>query len=178
MFRCALILSVFLTPLAALADNGGTLNPEEMSFNSVMAKAIRGKVDMVACSQGYHITKAGRHAEARILFRRCVDAGYTGAMTWMSQLDDNGLGGPEDAKAAAAWDKMAAYAGDPIGMFNYGLDLIRGRGVQRDIDGGRAFIDKAATSGLKIAQELQDADYDVETVTPDADNWKYRKYVF
>lgn len=94
-------------------------------------------------------------------------------MTWMSQLDNNGLGGAYDPDAAADWDRRAADAGDPVGKFNYGLDLIRGHGVARDTERGRAMVDAAAADGLPIAQVLREADYDLDVVTPDADNWKY-----
>ena len=35
------------------------------------------------------------------------------------------------------------------------------------------WIDQAAEDGLEIAKRLQDANYDPDEVTPDADNWKY-----
>lgn len=174
MLRPLLIVGLLMlaSPLAQ-ADEDGTLNPEELSLGSVMERAVRGQVDMMTCAQGYFITKSGRHAMARALFERCAEAGYTGAMTWMAQLDDNGLGAPEDPAAAAAWDRRAAEAGDPVGLFNYGLDLMRGRGVAQDIDQGRRYVDRAAEAGLKVAKHLQDAGYDLDDVTPDADNWKY-----
>lgn len=168
VIACALIL----VPICAEAEDG-TLNPEELSLSSVMAKAMRGEVDMMTCAQGYFITKSGRHALARQLFERCAEAGYTGAMTWMAQLEDNGLGGPEDPAAAAEWDRRAAEAGDPVGQFNYGLDLMRGRGVEQDIALGQSYVDRAAESGLQVAKRLQAAGYDLDEVTPDADNWKY-----
>jgi len=61
---------------------------------------------------------------------------------------------------------------------NYGLDLLRGHGVPRDPILGRKFVDRAATAGLDVARELQDAAYDPAAVTPDADEWKYEKRVF
>ncbi|MCG8355750.1 MAG: hypothetical protein MI920_09285 [Kiloniellales bacterium] len=173
MLRTAVFVGVLMVALSPARAEDGTLNPEEMSLGSVMEKAVRGEVGMVTCAQGYFITKSGRHAMARVLFEKCAEAGYTGAMTWMAQLDDNGLGAPENPAAAAAWDRRAAEAGDPVGQFNYGLDLIRGRGVAQDIALGRRFVDRAAEAGLKIAKRLQDAGYDPEEVTPDADNWKY-----
>jgi uncharacterized protein len=94
-------------------------------------------------------------------------------MTWMSQLDDNGLGAPESPDAAAEWDRRAAQAGDPVGQFNYGLDLMRGRGVAQDEAAGRRLVDQAATKGLSSALRLQAAGYDLDVVTPDSDNWKY-----
>ncbi|MEM8789269.1 MAG: sel1 repeat family protein [Pseudomonadota bacterium] len=172
MLRTALILAAL--PLAAMAeDSGGTLNPDEMSWGSFLNRAEQGETGMVLCSMGYAMTKMGNHPAARTLFQNCAEDGYTGAMTWMSQLDNNGLGGAYDPDAAAEWDRKAAEAGDPVGKFNYGLDLIRGHGVARDEALGRAYVDAAARDGLAVARRLQAADYDLDEVTPDADNWKY-----
>ncbi len=166
-------LALCLIPLPALGDEGGTLNPEELTLNSAIAKAIRGETNMMVCAQGYFITKEGRHEEARAVFQNCAEAGYTGAMTWMSYMEQNGLGAPEDPAAAADWDLRAAEAGDPVGQFNYGLDLMRGYGVAQDDAAGRSYVDQAAGAGLDIAKRLQAADYDLDVVTPDADNWKF-----
>ncbi len=178
MVRPAIAL-LFATamPLAAetatKTDEFGTLNPQDTGFGRVMSNIDNGITDMTTCATGYYITKSGRHEMARRLFAACAEAGYTGAMTWMSQLDNNGLGADYNPDAAAAWDRRAAEAGDPVGKFNYGLDLLRGHGVARNERLGRALVDEAASDGLKIAQRLQAAGYDPEEVTPDADNWKY-----
>ena len=47
------------------------------------------------------------------------------------------------------------------------------RHVEMDEAKGRALIDEAAAEGVVAAQRLQAADYDLDEVTPDADNWKY-----
>ncbi len=165
--------SLLASPVLAGADDEGQLNPPEMGIARVLDNASKGQVDMVTCAAGYYITKKGDHEDARRLFRVCAEAGFTGAMTWMSQLDNNGLGGEYDPDAAARWDKRAAEAGDPVGKFNYGIDLMRGHGVARDEVAGRALVDEAASDGLQIAKRLQRADYDLDEITPDADNWKY-----
>ncbi len=159
--------------LASDSDSGGDLNPEEMTINRVLRDVGRGQVNMMTCAVGYGITKKGDHEDARKVFEACAAAGYTGAMTWMSQLDNNGLGGEYDPDRAAKWDRKAAEAGDPVGKFNYGLALIRGHGVAQDKAAGRALVDQAAADGLPVARRLQAADYDLDEVTPDADNWKY-----
>ncbi|MFT6451033.1 MAG: TPR repeat protein [Halocynthiibacter sp.] len=175
MYKFLIPIAVGLTALPVLAqnDSGGTLNPEEMTLNRVMTNSRSGATDMVTCATGYMLTKKGDHDLARELFLRCAEAGNTAAMTWMSQLDDNGLGGPENPDAAAQWSRQAAEAGDPVGKFNYGIAKMRGRGVAKDDAGGRALVDEAARDGLKIAKRLQGADYDLDEITPDADNWKY-----
>lgn len=151
----------------------GKLNPDEMTWQSQIEKAQRGETSMTLCASGYLMTKAGNHSAARAIFEACARDGYTGAMTWMSQLDNNGLGGEYDPDAAAEWDRRAADAGDSVGKFNYGLDLMRGHGVARNDTKGRSYVDQAAADGLEIAKRLQSADYDLDEVTPDADNWKY-----
>ena len=154
-------------------DPGGTLNPQDSGFGRVFLNVEEGVLDMTTCATGYYVTKSGRHELARKLFEACAAAGYTGAMTWMSQLDNNGLGDDYDPDSAANWDKKAADAGDPVGKFNYGLDLMRGHGVARNETLGRQYVDQAAQDGLQIAKRLQGAGYDLDEVTPDADNWKY-----
>lgn len=151
----------------------GTLNPQDTGISMLKRKIELGMTDTVTCAMGYYITKSGSHALARKFFEQCAAAGYTGAMTWMSQLENNGLGGDYSPDAAAEWDKRAADAGDPIGKFNYGLDLMRGHGVASNSALGRDYVDQAAREGLAIAKRLQGADYDLDEVTPDADNWKY-----
>jgi hypothetical protein len=128
---------------------------------------------MISCANAYYVHKGGKHTMAKPLFEKCAEAGFTRSMTFMAQLEDNGLGGPENAAAAAAWDKRAADAGDPVGKLNYGLDLMRGRGVAQDIALGKTYVDQAAEAGIDDAIRLQNADYDLDEVTPDADNWKY-----
>lgn len=88
-------------------------------------------------------------------------------------MEDNGFGGDYDPDSAAEWDRKAAEMGDPVGKFNYGLDLLRGHGVTKDEVAAKDWIDQAAEDGLEIAKRLQDANYDPDEVTPDADNWKY-----
>ena len=171
---CALALILLASP--ALAEDPaqfGVLNPDEMTWRSMVEGAERGETNMPLCASGYLLTKSGDHKSARTIFEACAAAGYTGAMTWMSQLDNNGLGGEYDPEASAAWDKAAADLGDPVGKFNHGLNLMRGHGVKRDEALGRRMVDEAAAEGLKIAKRLQAADYDLDEVTPDADEGRY-----
>lgn len=167
-------LLVWTLPVhAEQLDEGGTLNPDELSLDRMAQNAREGKLDMMTCASGYMMTKKGDHADARQTFGACANAGYTAAMTWLSQLDNNGLAGPYDPDSAAEWSRRAAEAGDPIGKLNHGLDLIRGYGIARDEAAGRALIDEAAEAGNSAAQRLRKAGYDPNEVTPDADNWRY-----
>lgn len=177
-----LILSViFTSPVFADSEHisdEGTLNPDEMSLSNSLARAARGDVNMVICSQGYVLTKKGDHKDARALFEACASKGWTASMTWMAYMEQNGFGADEDANQSAEWDRRAAEKGDPIGQFNYGLNLLRGYGVDQDLIAGQEFINKAASAGVKAAQQLKDADYDPRAVTPDTDEWKFEKRLY
>ena len=151
----------------------GVLNPEDTGVAMLKRKIEMGIIDSVTCSLGINATKNSDYVLSRELTKLCAEAGYTKAMTWMSQLDNNGLGGEYNPDASAEWDRRAAEAGDPVGKFNHGLNLMRGHGIGQDETLGRRFVDQAADEGLAIAKRLQGAEYDLNEVTPDADNWKY-----
>jgi TPR repeat protein len=158
---------------AKIENEFGILNPEDTGVAMLKRKIEMGVIDSVTCSLGINATKNSDHGLSRNLTRLCAEAGYTKAMTWMSQLDNNGLGAEFDPDTAARWDKRAADAGDRVGKFNHGLNLLRGHGIARDETLGWRYVDEAAKEGLPAAKRLRRADYDVDEVTPDADNWKY-----
>ena len=165
--------TVAAEPPVTVEDDLGILNPQDTGREMLTRKIEMGVIDSVTCSLGINVTKNDNHELARKLTRRCAEAGYTKAMTWMSQLENNGLGGEYNPDASAEWDQKAAEAGDPVGRFNHGLNLMRGHGIAQDEALGRRYVDQAAKDGLEIAKRLQGADYDLDEVTPDADNWKY-----
>lgn len=153
-------------------DEIGILNPDDTGRDMLRRKLAMGELDPVTCSLGFNNAKYDDLPLARRFAHRCAEAGVTKAMTWMSYLETNGLGGPVDLEAAALWDQRAADAGSPVGMYNYGLDLIQGKGVARNVSLGREYIDKAASLGLIEAKKLKAADYDPAVATPDADDWQ------
>ena len=184
-----LISAVFLCGFAAStlsaqelemrSDADGTHNPEELTFRGAMERLKQDESHPMDYALGYHAAKAGLHEEAKQLFAGGVKKlQSTQAMTWLSWMADNGLAGPEDPEAAAEWHRRAAEAGSEVGMFNYGLDLLRGRGVAMDEEKGREMIQAAAALGQPRAQHLIDNDYDLDSVTPDADNWKYEQLLY
>lgn len=149
----------------------GTLNPPDIGRETLRRKLEMGMLDPITCSLGFNTAKYDDHDLARRFALRCAETGITKAMTWMSHLEANGIGGEVNPVAAAEWDRRAAAAGDPVGMYNFGLDLLRGFGVARDEVLGRSYVDNAADLGLAIAEELRAANYDLDEVTPDADSW-------
>ena len=159
-------------------DSAGTLNPQELTID-YWARHVDDKTfDPKLCMFGYPAAKMGSHPAARRIFERCANAGVTGAMPWMSWTEENGYDKPSDPAKAALWDKRLADTGSSLGAFNYGLDLLRGRGVPQDVAEGRTFIDRAAAGGDATARELAAHDCDPEAVTPEADKDRYRKFGF
>lgn len=177
MTRFAILLTLLAAPVLA-QDGGGTLNPEELSMQGMIDRMRAGDSHPMMGIVGYGAAKAGLHDEAREIFETITREGNVQGMTWLSWMEDNGLGAPENPERAAELDRMAAEAGSEVAMFNYGLDLMRGRGTLDDPQAGRAMIDRAARMGDSSARHLIENDYDLDSVTPDADNWKYRKDFF
>ena len=178
MKRIILTLCVITFSVLARAEapptyefESGILNPADTGRDMLRRKIEMGITDSITCTMGINNTKYDNHKLAKKLARLCAEDGYVKAMTWMSHFEDNGIGGEVNPEAATEWDRRAAEAGDPVGRFNYGLKLIRGRGVAKNENLGREYVDQAANDGLKIAKRLQEADYDLDEVTPDADKW-------
>jgi len=169
-------LTVFAQP--TFAADAGEHNPEELSLAYFAEKIESGRIGPMASMHAYIAAKHGDNDTARRLFEILAERGDVPSMTWMAWLCDNGLGGPESAEAAAKWDRRAMLTGDSIGTLNYGLDLLRGRGVQKNVAEGRRLIDRAAALGDGTAKLLKASDYNLDVVTPDADNWKYNPYFF
>lgn len=126
----------------------------------------------------YGAAKAGMHDVAREIFTDSAERGNVQGMTWLSWMEDNALAGPEDPEAAAHWDRRAMELGSEVGAYNFGLDVLRGRGVPYDRALGEAIIQEAARMGSPDAQHLIESEFDLDAVTPDADEWKYKKKLF
>ncbi|MCH9806926.1 MAG: sel1 repeat family protein [Alphaproteobacteria bacterium] len=150
-----------------LADNDGVLNPSEYTLERILHKVERNELTDLECIYGYETAKHGMHDPARIIVRHCAEVKkLPQSMTFMAWMDENGYGldGGPDLVSAAKWDRRAAERGDSNAQYNYGLKLLRGRGVARDLDEGRRFIDLAAANGDTSAQELAADNYDLSNV--------------
>lgn len=174
-----LVASFCVAPAAALestSDADGDLNPQQLTVDYWVAKLDQKPFDIHICWMGYPAAKMGHHPAARRIFEACANAGVTGAMPWMAWTEENGYDKPSNPEAAAKWDKTLADTGSSLGAFNFGLDLLRGRGVPQDPIAGRDYIDRAAKDGDDTARELAASGYDPESVTPEADKDRYRKF--
>ncbi len=73
------------------------------------------------------------------------------AMTLIGVLHAQGAGVAQDAAKAAQWFRLGAQRGDRNAAFAYALALIRGEGVPRDTQAGRALLEETAAAGHAFA---------------------------
>lgn len=183
MIRLTLTLWVALLGSSAqaqsIADDYGTKNPEELSLKGAIERLKYGETHPMEFALGYAAAKSGAYDDAKRIFEGAVEKmNSVQAMSWLAWMADNGLAGPEDPEAAAEWDRRAAALGSEVAMFNYGLDLLRGRGVKQNDALGQKMVRSAASLGDTTAQHLIDNEFDVDSVTPDADDWKYNPKLY
>ncbi|MBX9575530.1 MAG: hypothetical protein K2X07_07825 [Caulobacteraceae bacterium] len=84
---------------------------------------------------------------------RAAEMGHAPAQLTLAGLYETGDAGvTPDLVQARRWLRRAAEAGDPRGMFGYGMFLFEGQGGDRDARAGLDWITKAADGGLIDAQ--------------------------
>ncbi|MEQ8825366.1 MAG: tetratricopeptide repeat protein [Filomicrobium sp.] len=150
-----------------VAYEGGVLNPAEYTLERILLKVERNQLSDIECIYGYETAKHGKHAPARVIIRHCAEVHkLPQSMTFMAWMDENGYGleGGPDLASAAEWDRKAAERGDSNAQYNYGLKLLRGRGVAKDLAKGRYYIDLAAANGDSSAQDLAADNYSLSNV--------------
>lgn len=116
------------------------------------------EASMVMCAHGYWAEKCGAHKTANIIFDRCIDAGYVGAMIWKSLLYEEGNGVPQDSVKATDLLRRAALSDDKdyatLGKLHYATALYLGRGTERNVDEAMKWFREAADEGDSDAQEF------------------------
>jgi TPR repeat protein len=154
--RLALAVALF-DAASAMADDVGTLNPEEGGVAS-LAEKIRGRPETAGfhCWIAYETQKGGGglHSEALAAMQLCAEEGNAPSMILLAHAFENGLGAPKDPVRAVLWFKQAALAGYSVGQFHYGVALREGRGVPRDEGQARFWLMQAAAQGDLDAARL------------------------
>jgi len=129
------------------------------------------EASLVMCSHGYWAEKCGAHKTANVIFDRCIDAGFVGAMIWKSLLYEEGNGIPQDSAKATDLMRRAALSDDKdyatLGKLHYATALYLGRGTERNVDEAMKWFREAADEGDTDAKEFlrtgsHAADRDVE----------------
>lgn len=179
MKHAAFLLFALAIPLPAQAEVGDLLvddgihNPEEQTLEYFANRHTFTHEKSMACTYGYWAAKSGHFKEAKSIFDKCVAVGVDGAYPWESLLSQSGIGAPRSLEDAAEWDRKSAVRGYKVGQFNYGLDLLRGHGVAKDVEAGKRLIDAAAAQGFEPAQEVVESGYDPAIAIPDAEENRF-----
>ncbi|WP_420472146.1 hypothetical protein [Brevundimonas sp. FT23042] len=85
--------------------------------------------------------------------KEAAELGYAPAQLSIAGLYEEGLKGlPVDLPKARAWTRRAADAGNPRGMFAYGMHLIQGTGGSQNLDDGLLWLTRAAEAGVVDSQ--------------------------
>lgn len=166
-----------LLGLAHAAEQGkmrGSLFPSELTrrFDSIMeSETAQGRLLFLApyIEQGepealFLSSTFMCHSEAseerRIsALREAAELGYIPALFTLGMDQLFGDGVEQDVGAAARCFERAAQAGLPAGMYEWGLALVHGKGVQENVPRGMLFIHCAAADGDEYAQEFLAAHY-------------------
>lgn len=131
---------------------------EETESELSLSYWAKQEASMLMCSHGYWAEKCGAHKTAQVIFERCIDAGYVGAMIWQSLLYENGNGIPKDSVKATELMRRAALSDDKdyatLGKLHYATSLYLGRGVERDVDEAMKWFREAADEGDADAVEF------------------------
>jgi TPR repeat protein len=137
----------------------GQLVPKDLPKGIAYAEqaAERGNTESMNTLGLLHATGTGVPAndkKALEYFRQGADLGHGRAMLSVAQFHYLGRGGAKkNERAYAAWVRKAAEAGEPAGMYEYGLCLAYGVGVTRSETGSARWIEKAAEAGHADAQK-------------------------
>jgi TPR repeat protein len=104
--------------------------------------------------RGLQAFNAGRHAEARTLFRLLAQRDIPSAETLLGTMAAKGQGGPRDEAVAAAWFLRAARRGYAPAQLALANAFTHGRGVPQDGARAKALAKAAAAQGQPGAAQL------------------------
>lgn len=124
-----LLTALLLAACAALPCSGAAAAPEDD-----YRKAAR------TYAQGDVVT-------AMAQLKPAADAGHAAAQALYAHILDRA----DSDEEAVAYYRKSAEQGNADGQFGYGAMLAAGKGIKKDVAGGRDWIQKAATQGHKLA---------------------------
>ena len=99
---------------------------------------------------------------------RDAQTGDAAAQNKLGEAYYDGVDVPADPQQAVFWFKEAAKQLYPAALFNMGMCLLNGYGVERDEMRGRGFVKKAALVGYGPATELVDSPEFKRAISNDA----------
>ena len=148
----ALFMSLSLTP--AVADEFGTLNPEE-GGPLRLAENLATHPDRagILCWVVYEMQKGGGdHAERAFeAMGTCAESGNAPSMIMLSHAYENGFGTEVNLELSTHWVREAALSGYSMGAYHYGMALLKGQGTETDRGEAVKWLQQAADDGIEDA---------------------------
>jgi len=151
--------------LAAQAQAGGNRfcggaaasgDAAALSSDQSLEYAISQPASIGVCMAAYELEKCGDVENANLVFDKCIQAGYAGAIIRKAHMLENGVGGnPPDPAAATELLRRVATSGHTgyatLGKLHYASALLQGKGVPKDEAEARRWFLAAAEEGDRDA---------------------------
>lgn len=153
-------------------DKYGMINPVEQSIDFQLNNLKMGankQVLTVICWMAHELRKAGDNKKALPVLLTCAERGHDISMLELAIMYETGAGVPQSYKEAAKWLKKSSDRGFSTAQLYYGIALLTGKGVKKNITKGKSLIQKAAAQDDHLAIDLIKSNYNIETVIPDGD---------
>jgi TPR repeat protein len=143
-------------------DGDGILNPSDFSWRYYVEEMNRFPDRLgIICVNGYELDKTGDHVGALAFLKECARRGNAQSMVYLAVMIETGHGSPVDPREAANWLRRSAETGYALGQYHYGVTLLLGRGVERNLTAAHLWLAKAAAQGESDAAALIASDYDL-----------------
>lgn len=114
-------------------------------------KPVNNSDEEYYCYKASKLVMEGRFAEAEDEYKFAITLGYRKAVMHYATALDMGWIGRQDSELAMMLYRDLAYKRYPIAMYNYGMSLSLGRGVNQNMKRAIMWNDRAADAGLDIA---------------------------
>ncbi len=114
----------------------------------------------IKCIYGYYAGKTGDHTSAAAIFEDCIQRWQSVyAMISLAHIYENGMGVKKNLEYATELLKRGAETDDAAGYsslakYHYGVALVKGKGVERNLLEGIVWLKRAEEEGVIEAGEL------------------------
>lgn len=155
------VLLMSFVPVANAVEDDGFLNPVDLDLRYYFEQLDRLPERLgVICWASYEMHKEGRHHNALALLNVCSDRGLVPSMLLLANMYELGLSSDTKLpKVSALWLKRAALTNDSRGQLYYGIALLEGNGVKKNLRIAKQWLTLAANQGdvdaIKILSNLQ-----------------------
>lgn len=146
------------------ADSEGVTNPSDFSWR-YYREAIKRFPERIGiiCHAAYLLDKTDADDDVLMFMTECANHGSVAAMIYIASLYENGLNNdPPDYEKSAKWLHRAANTKDEagycyLGAYHYGVALAEGKGINRNLQEAKLYLERAAEIGIPEAVAYLDS---------------------